>query len=271
MDRMPAFDPARVGPAWERRGDGRVFPLLVEALGLSLHYGWFPDGRTEAASVEALRSGQRRFVDEILELVPRAAVTLLDVGTGTGDVAAALAARGHVVTSISPDPDQARWARRYAGPALELVPVRFEDFPLGRRFDCVLFSESSNYVDLDNLLVRSDQLVADGGSLVLAAPFLRGPSDVYTDLHLLDAFRGRLDRSSWGIEWERDATEEVAPTLELGRRLAGGLPGALPLAVSRAIDWAAGGGFGRLLRMLDADRFRSECAFLFVRLRRRRP
>lgn len=271
MDRMPGFDPARVGPAWARRGDGRVFPLLVETIGLSLHYGWFPEGRAETPSVEALRNGQRRFVDEVLELVPRAAVTLLDVGTGTGDVAAAISTRGHAVTSISPDPDQARWARRHVGPAVELVPVRFEDFPLGRRFDCVLFSESSNYVDLDNLLVRSAELVADGGSLVIAAPFLRGRSNVFTDLHLLDDFRRRAERSTWTIEWERDATAEVAPTLELGRRLAGGFAGAIPPAVSRAIDWAAGGGYGRLLQMLDADRFRSECVFLFVRLRRGRP
>ncbi|AKU90777.1 hypothetical protein AKJ08_1164 [Vulgatibacter incomptus] len=248
-----------------------MFPLLVEAAGLSLHYGWFSEGRSGATSVEALRNGQRRFVDEVVELVPREAGTLLDVGTGTGDVAAALAGRGHVVTSISPDPDQARWARRHLGPALELVPVRFEDFPLGRRFDCVLFSESSNYVDLDNLLVRSDELLAVGGSLVLAAPFLRERSDVFTDLHSLDEFRRRAERASWEIECERDATAEVAPTLELGRRLAGGFAGAITPAVSRVIDWAAGGGYARLLRMLDADRFRSECVFLFVRLRRRRP
>ncbi|MEO8903846.1 MAG: hypothetical protein ABI488_16155 [Polyangiaceae bacterium] len=83
-----------------------------------------------------------------------------------------------------------------------------------------MFSESSNYVALDNLLAHSAALTAPAGSLVIAAPFLRGAgSRVYQDMHRLIDFRAKLARTAWVVREEHDFTDNVAPTLRIGRML----------------------------------------------------
>lgn len=261
------FDAARSGPAWRDRGDGVVFPFLVERLGLSMHYGWFPEGRFERASLDTLRTAQRLFLDHVLEIVPTDAAEVLDVGTGTGDVAVALAERGHRVMTISPDPDQARWVKGHVGPRLRFMPLRFEDLPDEPRFDCIVFSESANYVDLENLLARSRELASPEATLVIAAPLATGRSDVFTDMHTVAEFQRLVERSSWQTVHEYDATQYVAPTLRLSRDVAlSWIERALPRALHEVVRRR--GGQTRLLRMLDEDRFLTDCRFMFVALRR---
>ncbi len=82
---------------------------------------------------------------------------MLDVGTGRGETARALAASGAEVVTLSPDRHQGEWLGRSPHPKVAFEALRFEDFRanLQAPFDAVVFSESSNYVALDNLLVRS--------------------------------------------------------------------------------------------------------------------
>jgi MPBQ/MSBQ methyltransferase len=146
---------------------------------------------------------------------------VLDVGTGRGETARALAETGASVVTLSPDRNQGRWLACAPHPKINFVPRRFEDFRTpAEAFDVVIFSESSNYVALDNLLTHSASLTVAQGSLVIAAPFLLGRgSSVYRDMHLQSELRTKLERSVWRIDEEHDFTVNVAPTLCIGRRL----------------------------------------------------
>jgi len=219
-DRALRFDPKLKGPKATRIGPALHFPILAEGLDLALHYGWFGDPSRVADSLEALREGQTAFTSELLKLVSPGAQRVLDVGTGRGETARALAALGANVVTLSPDINQGRWLRRSPHPGIAFLHARFEDFRHGpeQLFDHVVFSESSNYVALANLLAHSAALTTPRGSLVIAAPFLRGErSLVYRDMHRQDEFRAKLAPSGWRIREEYDFTEQVAPTLGIGR------------------------------------------------------
>ena len=83
---------------------------------MALHYGWFGDPSLVADSLEALRQGQIAFTSELLKLVSPGAQRVLDVGTGRGETARALAALGANVVTLSPDINQGRWLRRSPHP-----------------------------------------------------------------------------------------------------------------------------------------------------------
>lgn len=215
-------DPLIPGPKGTRVGPSLHFPILAEGLDLALHYGWFAEPSVVGDSLEELRRGQTAFTEEVVKLVGPRARRVLDVGTGRGETARALAAAGASVVTLSPDRNQGRWLARAPHPRISFVPRRFEDFRTTRAesFDVVIFSESSNYVALDNLLTHSASLTGAQGSLVIAAPFLLGQgSSVHRDMHLQSELRTKLERSVWRIEEEHDFTENVAPTLRIGQRL----------------------------------------------------
>lgn len=221
-DRELQFDPSRAGPKGLRVGPGLHFPILAEGLDLALHYGWFAEPALVGDSLAELREGQAAFTAEVLKLVGPGPGRVLDVGTGRGETARALAGAGAEVVTLSPDRNQGEWLARSPHPRVAFHALRFEDFAANSQaaFDVVLFSESSNYVALDNLLAHSAALTSGGGSLVIAAPFLRGQSSAtYRDMHSLGALRARLGQSAWRISAEHDFSENVAPTLRIGQRL----------------------------------------------------
>jgi len=221
-DRELEFDSSRAGPKGLRVGPGLHFPILAEGLDLALHYGWFAEPSLVGDSLAELRDAQAAFTGEVLKLVGPEARRVLDVGTGRGETARALAVAGAHVVTLSPDRNQGEWLARSPHPNVVFEALRFEDFSANSRgaFDAVVFSESSNYVAMDNLLVHSAALTTPTGSLIIAAPFLRGQSSrTYRDMHPSSVLRARLGRSCWRIAQEHDFTEQVAPTLRIGRRL----------------------------------------------------
>lgn len=287
-DRELQFDPSRPGPKGMRVGPGLHFPILAEGLDLALHYGWFADPSLVGDSLSELREGQAAFTARVLELVGPEARRVLDVGTGRGETARALAAAGAEVVTLSPDRQQGQWLGRSPHPRIAFHALRFEDFRAEPQapFDAVVFSESSNYVALDNLLAHSAALTGPGASLLIAAPFLRGHSSAtYRDMHRSRELHGRLERSVWRVELEHDFTENVAPTLRIGRRLlqrrvvpsARAIDGYIaehgPLPL-RLLGWLFRSYRRRgllllereLPALLDENTFKRDVAFLFLKL-----
>ena len=287
-DELLRFDPSVRGPKGARVGAGLHFPILAEGLDLALHYGWFAEPSQVAESLAALREGQRAFTIEVVKLVSPRAQRVLDVGTGRGETARALVENGAQVVTLSPDRNQGRWLASSPHPGIVFQPSRFEDFRLGsaERFDAVVFSESSNYVALDNLLAHSASLTTARGSLVIAAPFLRGRSShVYQDMHRLSDFRAKVERSEWLVRETHDFTDQVAPTLRIGQMLIErrvvpsaraideyvSLHGPLPARLlSRLFGVYRRRGLALLERdlptLLDERVFCQDVAFLFLRL-----
>ncbi|MCK4830285.1 methyltransferase domain-containing protein, partial [bacterium] len=207
------------GPAVEQNGENLSFPFISKVLGISLHYGFFNTKETFTPSIESLVKGQRQFQEEVLNLIPSDIKSLLDVGTGTGDVAEEISTKDIQVTTISPDPNQAQWVKSRLNSNLNFELTKFEDFIPKQKFDCILFSESSNYVSLQELFSLSRINLKESGYLIIAAPFLLHKSESFPDMHLLDDFYQYCNGENWKIEISKDYTNETAPTLWIGQQL----------------------------------------------------
>lgn len=196
---------------------GLALGLLVgrHVLGLEdLHYGWWPDGL--APTLQNLPRAQAAYTDFLLQRIPDGVRTVLDVGSGAGNVAARLVNRGYRVDCVSPNPVLNRLLRERLGDQVGLFEGRFEDHRTARRYDLVLFSECLLFIHLRPGLERALELLAPGGHALISDLFRitpeRGPIG---GGHDLAAFRAALAALPWRVVEDHDITDRVAPTFDV--------------------------------------------------------
>jgi SAM-dependent methyltransferase len=114
------------------------------------------------------------YPDELLDVAceaarVRAGDRVLEVGCGTGQLTAALVARGLRVLAVEPGAHMIERARVRAGAdAVEFVCGRFEDVALaGERFPAVFSATAFHWVDPAVSWAKAASLLRPGGTLVL--------------------------------------------------------------------------------------------------------
>ncbi len=172
-------------------------------------------------SLDDVMAVQARYTEELLKFIPEGTKTVLDVGSGIGDNAQAMAQRGYQVTAISPDPNHARYYTNGSGRGIDFHSVRYEDFAEPRQFDLVLFSESVNGINWKLGLEQTGRLLRPGGWLLISAAF-RHPEELpYPDgFAIADLPYVQLAQShGLALQAAADITENCAPTMELAHEI----------------------------------------------------
>ena len=144
----------------------------------ALHYGLFdsPD--------EPIRSAQERSTELLLSTLPPPPARVLDVGIGIATTLARLIEGGWDAEGITPDEKQVVYARLRHGDALPIFLTPFESFE-AQPYDCVVFQESSQYIDSDALFARAAKLTKH---VVVLDEFATRPLDAAGSLHDFDRF-----------------------------------------------------------------------------------
>jgi len=198
-----------------------------------LHYGLWEDDLELSLANAPL--AQQRYSDMLMAELPcpssggPGGVRVLDVGCGAGNFLRQLLERGYHADGLVPAPALAVAVRErladWNGYEPTVFECRFEDLPLGElqaSYDVVLFSESFQYVPLQDSVPRAAALLRPGG-LLLISDFFRsdadgdgGPGDrSFGGGHRIRDFSARIAEAPFEPVTDRDITVETSRNLEL--------------------------------------------------------
>lgn len=188
----------------------------------NLHYGLWDGLEVSAAN---LRAAQEAYTDRLFALLPDRTCRILDIGGGAGETAKKLIALGHSVDIVVPSSFLADRCRANA-PEARVHQCMFEDFQAAPgSFDICLFSESYQYIPLDQGLPKCLTLLAPGGEIIVADCF-RSPEFTGDRMqasvgggHRITAFRNMLAALPLQVVSEEDVTLSAAPSVEIEQGL----------------------------------------------------
>lgn len=201
--------------------------FLTEILKLySLHYGYWEGD--EDLNLENFRKAQARYTKTLIELIPWGIRSILDVGSGIGDLSRELVKRGYQITALSPDKNHKKY---YDDGEVDFYNTKFEDFVTSKKFDLIIMSESSGYFDYRMALPKCKVLLKDKGYFINSGFFrkkdekiflnISDPYDDYIELALKVGFKKvtEIDISSQTLPtleyWRKCYQEHVLPTIEM--------------------------------------------------------
>ena len=174
--------------------------LTLEEGGVSsLHYGFFENAD------DTIATAQERSTELLLSRLPAPPAALLEVGIGLGTTLQRLTAMGYDVEGITPDEKQI--AMVPAG--LRVHHAAFENFATDRRYDAIVFQESSQYIDSQRLFARASEL---GDRVIVLDEFSLRPLDP-PGLHPLDRFLTSAAAHGFTLVEEIDLSAKAAPTV----------------------------------------------------------
>ena len=188
----------------------------------NLHYGLWTGLEVTAGN---LRAAQDNYSTKLFGYLPSGPLRILDIGGGAGETAKKLLALGHSVEIVVPSPFLAARCRETAKGAT-VHECTFEAFTGTGPFDLCLFSESFQYIPLNESLPKCARLLAPGGQVLIADCFrtdafrgrsVQGPQP--GGGHWDAAFREALAPAGFTILAEEDITDAVAPSIDLEQRL----------------------------------------------------
>ena len=194
----------------------RSLRFYHEVLGLEhLHYGLWTEA--EVLSVEKLKEAQQRYEDYLIDNLPTGARRVLDVGCGTSVMSARLQKMGLEVEGMSPDIAQKKnFSEKLNIPFHHCC---FEDFSANNEYDCIIMSESAQYIPYKRLFKNAAQCIGKDGYLMVCDYFVLNHAfgALAKSGHNLIKFMSSAAANGFRIVRKEDLTEKVTKTLDLAR------------------------------------------------------
>lgn len=198
------------------KNNDRTLRFYNEVLGLErLHYGiWLSD---DELTIEKLKEAQIRYEDYLIENIPDSVNSILDVGCGMGSLARKLIGLGYHVEGLSPDITQKQIFTERIDATFH--HTTFEDFSKSSQYDCIIMSESAQYINLDKIFVNARRLLNKKGYLIVCDYFvLKNAMGILSKSgHDYDSFMDIAKSNGFVVLTENDITESVLKTLDLGK------------------------------------------------------
>ncbi|MDZ8087093.1 MAG: methyltransferase domain-containing protein [Nostoc sp. DedQUE12b] len=185
-----------------------------------LHYGYWEPLPTvgEELTLTRLHAAQEAYAAKLFSFIPEGVKTVLDVGCGIGGNAVYLRDRGFIVEGLAPDTLQQEKFIKNTNSQVPFYLTRFEDFHASNSYDLVLFSESSQYIAVDDLAEGAARLLDSGGYLLLAdmmrshAEYQKG---IFSNCHVASELQAALIKAGFELVKTEDISTHIAPTIDL--------------------------------------------------------
>jgi len=197
----------------------RTLRILHEVFELDrLHYGMWQ--KNDELTFDNLKLAQKRYESNIIEQIPKNVKTILDVGCGTGVMTKNLLKLGYDVHGLSPDINQKELFTRELDTIFH--HTSFENFDEKNKYDCLIMSESSQYIKLNKLFVVAKQALHKNGYLLVCDYFVRNDVKGFHSKsgHNFDSFMEQASLNGFKLISEQNITKDVLKTLDIGKELA---------------------------------------------------
>ncbi|MDH3690787.1 MAG: GNAT family N-acetyltransferase [Gammaproteobacteria bacterium] len=200
------------------------FPLNIYAYLLwrvdsleALHYGFFKDSLWSPAEAQRYASAL------LFESIPPGVTGILDVGVGVGTSAKYLAEQGYEVTTISPDEVQVNYATNILkNTTVSLENIDYQNFCRIRKYDLIMFQESSQYIPVNELFGHARDLLKDEGRILIMDEIaLDDVGNSSSTVQLRAEYLNHASRAGFVLEKEKDFSALAAPTTSLLAELLG--------------------------------------------------
>ncbi|MBD3610335.1 MAG: class I SAM-dependent methyltransferase [Gammaproteobacteria bacterium] len=213
--------------------DSRELGLVLgqQLLGIDdMHYGmWDEDLEVKFSNMAV---AQQRYTDMLLADMPDPAqgdVRVIDIGCGTGHIFGQLLDKDYKADGLVPAPGFAKLVNqkleaRKDKPA-HLFQIPFEQFPVAENsaeYDVALFSESFQYIPVEQSFPILEKIVKPGGVIIICDFFETenvgdgGPGDrSFGGGHNWKKFQQQMADSPFEIISDTDITSKMSPNLDM--------------------------------------------------------
>ncbi|MDN3647902.1 methyltransferase domain-containing protein [Reinekea marina] len=256
----------------------RALRFYDEVLGLDrLHYGlWLPD---DDLTFEKLKLAQIRYEDYLVEKLPSTVKSVLDVGCGTGILVKKLLDQSYLAEGLSPDINQKKRFEEALNAPFHHMP--FEELSIEDTFDCIIMSESCQYIKLDKLFKNAKRALKAHGYLMICDYFVlnNAEGELSKSGHRYDEFMNRIDQEGFSVVVEEDLTQDVTKTLDLGKDFVEKSMKALSIGterirskhpqLSKFVLWLFKNKIAKATKqtdLLDSDKFKQYKSYRFILL-----
>lgn len=181
----------------------------------SLHYGYWTDNLK--VDISNLPKAQKNYDNLIISSIPEGTKTILDVGCGSGNLALELINKGYQLDCVSPSLLITQHARTLLRDKSHIFECTYEDLKSEKLYDVILFSESFQYIDLEQALQKTSSLLNKGGYLLIC-DFFKTEAEGESFLgggHRLKKFYNLVSKYPFKLVKDIDITRETAPNLKI--------------------------------------------------------
>ena len=189
----------------------------------NMHYGLW-DGLD--ITLDNLGIAQEAYTKKLLSYLPNnKSLDILDIGGGAGETAKLLISLGHKVTIVVPSPILASKAKENTNGIATVELCTFEEYKNqnNKAFDLCLFSESFQYIPLEIVLKKAQNLLAPQGHILIADCFR---SEMYNKIshrppgggHYLRKMYAKINELNLSIEVKEDITSSVSASIDLEQK-----------------------------------------------------
>ncbi|GAX37647.1 class I SAM-dependent methyltransferase [Nodularia sp. NIES-3585] len=185
-----------------------------------LHYGYWEviPNTDEELTITQLRTAQEAYTTKLFSFIPAGIKTVLDVGCGIGGNAKSLCERGLSVEGLAPDAIQEEKFIQNTNGKVPFYLTTFEDFQTSHSYDLVLFSESSQYIAVEDLAQGAARLL-NSGSYLLIADMMRLDAEykegIFSNCHIAHDLKSALEKAGLKLIKSEDISQSIAPTIDL--------------------------------------------------------
>ena len=184
-----------------------------------LHYGYWPLEKT--ATAQNFAEAQQRHSQLIINHIPEGVENILDVGSGSGNLAKKLISLGYHVDCVIPSEFLAERVKEKLDENSTIHICKFEAVETNVTYDLILFSESFQYIPMDKSIPKIQKLLSPNGHLLICDVFHKnvpGKSPMRGG-HRWDYFEKIIEESNLKLTCELDITEQTAPTYDFLNQL----------------------------------------------------